>query len=140
GGKWAKHEGNQLGLVSPKIHGTNNPRNRPKIAESVGADKIDHGWKGIKDKKQEQQLRNHIAQESKGKNPRNSPAKLPEGVAEKMKAHQGRNAQNVGQIGQGAAGNLRRGGNLQRQGQGAFGEAQTGTDQHPAKGRKGQGQ
>jgi hypothetical protein len=152
GGKWAKRDGENLGLVSPRIHG-GNAKNHPKIAESAGADKIDHGWKGVKDKKQEQQLRNHIAKESKGKNPRNSPAKLPKGVAEKMKNHQGgRNAGlgqgQGGQAGKGTGG-LRPGDKRHGQGgdlQGGAGQAQGGAagggDQHPGKGgrRKGQGQ
>lgn len=150
GGKFAKHEGNQLGLVSPRIHGNKNPKFRPKIAESAGADKIDHGWKGIKDKKQERDLRNHIAGETKGKNPRNSPAKLPDGVAEKMKRHgSGQAAAQGGQGAGGQAGGLRPGGK-RRQGQGqmqgenlqggqAQGGAAGGADQHPGKGgRKGQ--
>ena len=149
GGKFARHEGNQLGLVSPKIHGTKNPKFRPNIAESAGANKIDHGWKGIKDKKQEQQVRNHFAQENKGKNPRNSPAKMPDGVAEKMKHHGQGAGQGAGQGGQTAGGGLRPGGKGrgqgQGQGQGLGGQAQGGAagggDQHPGKGRhKGQGQ
>jgi len=153
GGKFAKHDGNQLGLVSPRIHGNKNPKFRPKIAESAGADKIDHGWKGIKDKKQERDLRNHIAQETKGKTPRNSPAKLPDGVAEKMKRHGG--GQAAGQGGQvgpggqaagGGGGGLKPGGK-RKQGQGpmqgenlqggqAQGGAAGGADQHPGKGRR----
>ena len=156
GGKWARREGEQLGLVAPRIRGNKNPKFRPKIAESAGADKIDHGWKGVKDRKQEQQLRNHIAQESKGKNPRNSPAKLPQGAAEKMAKHGGgRHGKIIGaegarqgaQAGKGAGGGLRPGGKRGR-GQGAqgAGQAQAGgqaqggaRDQHPGKGRRGQG-
>jgi hypothetical protein len=151
GGKFARHEGNQLGLVSPKIHGTRNPKFKPNIAESAGANKIDHGWKGITDKKREQLARNHIAQESKGKNPRNSPAKLPPDLAEKMNRHGGgMNGQGGGQMGQGggqvAGGGLQPGGKGQPPGQGESfpgaqgGGAAAGGDQHPSKGRhKGQG-
>ena len=166
GGKWARREGEQLGLVAPRIRGNKNPRFRPKIAESAGADKIDHGWKGIKDRKQEQRLRNHIAQETKGKNPRNSPAKLPQGAAEKMAKHGGgRHGKIIGAEGtgrgaraaQGGGGGLRPGGKGGRRGQGAQAgpgqggarqagpgqqaQGRAGGDQHPGKrGRRGQGQ
>jgi hypothetical protein len=128
GGKWAQYNDNQLALVSPRIRGTKHPHNRPTIAESVGAAKIEHGWKGIRDKEQEQQVRDYVVEETKGKNPRNSPAKLPEAVAERM--NQKHNAQNVGPAG--TAGDA--------EGDGVD-QGQTGGDQHLRKGRhKGQGQ
>jgi len=146
GGKFARREGEQLGLVSPRIHGSRNPKMRPKIAESAGADKIDHGWNGIKDKKQEQQVRRHIAQETRGKSPRNTKAKLPDGVAEKAAQHQRRHEQGTGQAHGGGA--LKPGGKGHRQaqgeniqGQGQSGGAGTTGDQHPGKHRRsGQGQ
>src|SRR5205814_2539702 len=90
GGKFAKHEGNQLGLVSPHIKGERNPKHMPKTAESLSSDKIDHGWGN--DKNKERELKNHIAQENKGKNPRNSPAKLLPDVVQKLGKHGGRQA------------------------------------------------
>jgi hypothetical protein len=84
GGQFAKLEGNRLGLVSPRIRSERHLKYRPKPAESLDSDAIDHGWSGINDKKEERELRNRIARETKGKNPRNSPAKLPPDVAERL--------------------------------------------------------
>ncbi|MFL6513768.1 MAG: hypothetical protein ACJ8M1_01960, partial [Chthoniobacterales bacterium] len=149
GGKFARHEGDQLGLVSPRIRGTKHPKLKPQIAETAGADKIDHGWKGIKDKKQEQQVRNHIAQETKGRNPRNSPAKLPDGVAEKLKQKRGSGTQNLNQGGQpdalhprGKRGSKPNGQNNHGAGDQTGDQGQTtgaAGDQHPGK-RRHQGQ
>ncbi|MEY2538063.1 MAG: hypothetical protein QOG67_1803 [Verrucomicrobiota bacterium] len=157
GGKFAKHEGNQLGLVSPRIKGEKNPQHRPKTTENVGANKIDHGWNGV-NKKQQGELRNHIAKENNGKNPKNSPAQLTGDAAQKLGKHHGggQNAQAAGQQGgkgkgqgQGAgAGTLHPGGGKGK-GQGAGlqgggagqGQAQGGVNQHPGKGkRQGTGQ
>jgi uncharacterized protein DUF6600 len=149
GGKWAKHEGNQLGLVSPRIKGEKNPKHMPKTAESLGSDKIDHGWG--KDKNKEREVKNHIAQENKGKNPRNSPAKLPSDVAQKLGKHGGRQAGGEAGAG-GGAGNLHPGGKGKGKGEGqgqdlqargGQGQGAGGFDQHPGKGKgkgKGQGQ
>jgi hypothetical protein len=72
GGKFSKHEGNQLALLSPRIKGEKNPEHMPKTAESIGANKIDHGWNNVKDPKVKNDLKNKIAEESKGKNPKNA--------------------------------------------------------------------
>jgi len=143
GGKFARREGNQLGLVSPRIRGERNPKHMPKTAENVGANKIDHGWGGV-NKKQEGELKQHIAQETKGKNPKNSPATLPPDVAQKLGKQHG--ARGAAQTGQAGAGTLHPGGKGKGKAQGAGlqagaagqGQAQGGFNQHPGKG-KGQG-
>jgi hypothetical protein len=102
GGKFSQKEGNQLGLLSPHIKAEKNPNHMPKTAESIGANKIDHGWNNVKDPKVKNDLKNKIAEESKGKNPKNAPAQLPPDVAQKvMKKHGGAGA---GQPGGAAAG------------------------------------
>jgi hypothetical protein len=141
GGQFAKHEGNQLSLVSPRIRGERNPKHRPKAAESLDSNEIDHGWTGIKDKKEERELRNRIGQETRGKNPRNSPARLPADVVERLARHRG----TQGGAGQGlGGGNLHPGGKGKQgreMGEGAGqGQAATGADQPPGKKRKGRGQ
>jgi len=87
GGKYARLQGNRLGLVSPRIKNEPNPKHPPKIVDRFGTDKIDHGWKGVKDPKMRNQVKNHYAQESKGKTPKNTRAQVPNGVADKMKQH-----------------------------------------------------
>ena len=87
GGKYARLQGNRLGLVSPRIKNEPNPKHPPKIVDRFGTDKIDHGWKGVKDPKVRDQVKNHYAQESKGKTPKNTRAQVPNGVADKMKQH-----------------------------------------------------
>ena len=89
GGKFSKHEGNQLALLSPRIKGEKNPEHMPKTAESIGANKIDHGWNNVKDPKVKNDLKNKIAEESKGKNPKNAPAQLPPDVAQKVMKQRG---------------------------------------------------
>ena len=83
GGKFSKHEGNQLGLLSPHIKGEKNSKHAPKVAEHLGEDKIDKGWG--KDKNAEKRLKNHIAEENGGKNPKNNPARLTGNDAKQMK-------------------------------------------------------
>jgi hypothetical protein len=113
GGKFSKQEGNQLGLLSPHIKGEKNPQHTPKIAESLKSDKIDHGWNNVKDPKVRNDLKNKIANESKGKGPKNAKATLPSDVAQRIsKQHGG------AQAGGGQAG---------------------GGGQHPGKGNKGMG-
>src|SRR6202011_505563 len=65
GGKFSKKEGNQLALLSPKIH---------------------HGWSNVKDPKLEKQLKSKIASENKGKNMK---ATLPPDVAQKVMSKKG---------------------------------------------------
>ena len=89
GGKFSHLEGNQLALLSPRVKGEKNPKHVPKAAEHIGADKIDKGWSDIKDKKLEKQLRNKIAQESKGKTPKTAKATLPPDVADQINKHHG---------------------------------------------------
>ena len=82
GGKLSHLEGNQLGLVSPNIKGDKNSKHNPKTTETLGADKRDKGWGN--DKKQENTARNHIAQESKGKDPKNTKATLPSDLGDRV--------------------------------------------------------
>ena len=92
GGKFARQEGNQLALLSPRIRGDRNPKHTPRIAESLGSDKIDKGWGSVKDKNAEKQLRNHIAEESKGKDASTAKATLSPDVAQKLGRHHGAQA------------------------------------------------
>ncbi len=139
GGKYQKHDGDHLALHSPKIKGDKHPKHDPKVAEHVGKDKIDKGWG--KDKKAEREARNHIAQQNKGKNPKNTKGKLPSDVAQKIGKH-GKQAGAGGGDGQHPGGKGKKGqgkgaSSLAGEGQGAGG----GFNQHPGgKGKnKGQG-
>jgi hypothetical protein len=42
GGKFSKHEGNQLALLSPHVKGEKNPQHTPKVATTLGSNKVDH--------------------------------------------------------------------------------------------------
>ncbi|HTG15992.1 MAG TPA: DUF6600 domain-containing protein, partial [Blastocatellia bacterium] len=148
GGKYAQKQGNQLGLVSPNIKGNKNAR-QPKVAESLGSDKIDKGWSSAKANNKEKELKNHIAQETRGKTPKNTKGTLPPGVAEMQKKHHAGPGQSGAGAGQAATQQL--GGKGQHPGKGgkkglgtqtASGQAGAALDQHPgAKGKlKGQGQ
>jgi Family of unknown function (DUF6600) len=84
GGKRSHLEGNTLSVAAPKITPTKSPQHAPKVAATVPKNKVDKGWAGIKDPKVKTNLQNKIAQENKGKTPRNAPAKLPGEVASKL--------------------------------------------------------
>jgi uncharacterized protein DUF6600 len=84
GGRRSRLEGDTLSVAAPKIRPTRNPQHAPKVAATIPRDKVDKGWAGIKDPKVKANLQNKIAQETKGKTPRNAPAKLPREVASKL--------------------------------------------------------
>jgi len=84
GGKRSHLEGNTLSVAAPKITPTKNPQHAPKVAATIPKNKVDKGWAGIKDPKVKTNLQNKIAQETKGKTPKNAPAKLPGEVASKL--------------------------------------------------------
>ena len=84
GGKRSHLEGNTLSVAAPKITPTKNPQHAPKVAATIPKNKVDKGWAGIKDPKAKTNLQNKIAQETKGKTPKNAPAKLPGEVASKL--------------------------------------------------------
>jgi Family of unknown function (DUF6600) len=84
GGKRSHLEGNTLSVAAPKITPTKNPQHAPKVAATIPRDKVDKGWGGIKDPKVKANLQKKVAQENKGKTPRNAPAKLPREVASKL--------------------------------------------------------
>jgi hypothetical protein len=139
GGKFSQREGNQLALLSPHVKGEKNPKHNPKIAEALGSDKIDKGWGNVKDKKAEKELRNHIAEESKGKDPKTAKATLSPEVAQKLgKYHGSAAAGGPGPITaqQGGKGDKAKGVNAQSLTTG--GQAAGGFNQHPGKGHKGQ--
>ncbi|MEP7015095.1 MAG: DUF6600 domain-containing protein [Verrucomicrobiota bacterium] len=142
GGKFSKHEGNQLGLMSPHIKGEKNSKHLPKTAESLSADKIGHGWG--KDKKAEKEAKNYIAKENGGKNSKNTKATLPADVASQMK---------TGKHGSGNENALNAGGNLHPGGKhhkgvdaqnlttgGQDGAGSSGFNQHPLGKGKNKGQ
>lgn len=138
GGKYAKHEGNQLGLVSPHVKGGKNLQHEPKTAANLKSNQVDHGWNNVKDPKARQNLKNTIAQQNQGKSFKNAKASLPSDVQTKM---QNRNKSLAGAKTGGA-------GMGQHPGKGNKGigaQAQTGGgqgfNQHPGKGKQfGQGQ
>jgi hypothetical protein len=134
GGKHWNKEGNELALHSPKIKGNKNARH-PNSAEHVGKDKIDKGWGSAKAKGKEKELRNHVAQETKGKNPKNTKGTLPPGVAEKQKQHAG-----AGQMGGQHPGGKGKGKGQGQMGAGAGQAAGGGFNQHPGGKGKGKGQ
>jgi hypothetical protein len=84
GGKRSHLEGNTLSVAAPKITPTKNPQHAPKVAATIPRDKVDKGWGGIKDPKVKANLQKKIAQETRGKTPKNAPAKLPRDVASKL--------------------------------------------------------
>src|SRR6266480_639808 len=128
GGKYAKHEGNQLGLVSPHVKGGTNLQHDPKVAANLKSNQVDHGWNNIKDPKTQRDLKNKIAQQNQGKSPKNAKATLPSDAKTRMqnrnkalaggpaggagagqhpgKGNKGVNAQSLKTGGQGAAGGV----------------------------------
>lgn len=88
GGKHSHLDGNQLALVSPNVKGGKNSKHNPKIAETLGRDKVDGGWGGVNKNKQKE-LRDQIATQSKGKDPKTDKATLPPDVAQKIGKHHG---------------------------------------------------
>jgi hypothetical protein len=142
GGKFSKKEGNQLALLSPHVKGDKNSKHSPKTAEHIGADKIDKGWGNGKDKKLENQARNHIAEESKGKDPKNTKATLPSDVAQKIGKHHGGGqmaTQQLGGKGQHPGGVNKGSSALPLTAGGQAGGNGEKKDQHPGKGQnKGQ--
>ena len=64
-----------------------NPKFVPKIAEKVSDAKIDHGWNELKDQKVKTDLKNKIAEQSKGQTPLTTKATLPPDVAQKLTLH-----------------------------------------------------
>ena len=107
GGKHSHLEGNTLALTAPKITPTKDPKHAPKIAATIPKEKIDKGWNGIKDPKVKNDLKNKIAQQTKGLTPKNAPAKLPPDVASQIAkgpgapGRQGQKPGAAGQLGKG---------------------------------------
>ena len=81
-GQFAHKQGNQLALLSPRIKANIQPLHSPKIAETLKADKIDKGWGSVKDLKIKNDLKKHIADQTKGQNPKTMKATLPTDVAQ----------------------------------------------------------
>jgi hypothetical protein len=84
GGKGSHLEGNTLSVHAPKITPTKNPQHAPKVAATIPKNKVNKGWAGIKDPKAKANLQNKIAEQTKGKTPKNAPAKLPGDVASRL--------------------------------------------------------
>ncbi len=80
-GSFSQVKGNQLSLVAPRVIPNVKAAAVPKIAQTIKAPKIDHGWSGIKDPKVAAQLRAKVASEAKGKTPQNTHAQLPAGLS-----------------------------------------------------------
>ncbi len=79
-GKFSQVQGNQLSLVAPSVIPKTKAVALPKIARTISAPKIDHGWSKITDPKVAAQLKAKVAAESKGLTPQNTHAKLPAGL------------------------------------------------------------
>src|SRR5262249_37548234 len=87
-GQFARKQGNQLALLSPRIQDGVVATHTPKIAETLGSDKTDKGWP--KDPKIKNDLKNRIAEQTKGQNPKTTKATLPADVAQNvLKKHGG---------------------------------------------------
>ena len=144
-GQFARKQGNQLALLSPRIQGGVAATHTPRIAETLGSDKIDKGWP--KDPKIKNDLKNRIAEQNKGINPKTTRATLPPDVAQNLKKghgggqhpgapfnqHPGGNVRDkgLGQVGgTGGAGNVKPGGGGQGTGGQASGGGQGGP-KHP---------
>ena len=112
-GQFARKQGNQLALLSPRIQGGVAATHTPRIAETLGSDKIDKGWP--KDPKIKNDLKNRIAEQNKGINPKTTRATLPPDVAQNLKKGHG-----VGQH-PGAPFNQHPGGNVRDKGLGQVG-------------------
>ncbi|HLW35024.1 MAG TPA: DUF6600 domain-containing protein [Chthoniobacterales bacterium] len=85
GGKHSQLDGDHLAIHSPNVKGDG--KHVPKTDAHLASNKVDHGWKDVKGDKRNQ-IKNHIAQESKGKSPMNTKATLPTDVAQKTGKHQ----------------------------------------------------
>ncbi|HEY3836909.1 MAG TPA: DUF6600 domain-containing protein, partial [Bryobacteraceae bacterium] len=80
GGAGRRIEGNTLVIFAPNITQQASPKVIPKIAATVPDNKIDHGWNGVKDPKVKSELKNQIAQQTKGRTPETTKAILPPAV------------------------------------------------------------
>lgn len=96
-GRHSSMEGNTLSLVSPQVTATKTPKHRPAVTEKIPAGETDKGWGQVRDPKVQTDLKNKIAQETKGATPKTLEAKLtPEQLDKVAKARDQKNAQNLG--------------------------------------------
>jgi hypothetical protein len=139
GGKHAKLEGNTLALAAPRVKPTSNPQHAPKVAATIPKEKVDKGWSAVKDPKVRSNLQNKIAQQNKGLNPRNAPAKLPSDVASRVSS-KAATAPRAGARAAGAAqlGNLPKGAVVQQRGAGRAGRKEAGARPGAKLGRPGE--
>jgi hypothetical protein len=77
GGIGSRLQGNTFVVFTPSVTAQPNPRVLPEVAATVPDNKIDHGWADVKDQKLKTQLRNEIAQQTKGQTPETTKAVLP---------------------------------------------------------------
>ena len=84
-GKHSQLEGDHLAIHSPNVKGDG--KHVPKTAATLASNKVDHGWKNVKDQAAQNKIKDHIAQENKGKSPMNTKATLPSDVAQKTGKH-----------------------------------------------------
>ncbi|HWY51144.1 MAG TPA: DUF6600 domain-containing protein [Chthoniobacterales bacterium] len=77
GGIGSRLQGNTFTVFTPQVTAQPNPRVLPQVAATVPDNKIDHGWADVKDQKLKTQLRNDIAQQTKGQTPETTKAVLP---------------------------------------------------------------
>jgi hypothetical protein len=88
-GQFAQKQGNQLVFLSPRIQG-GAATHTPKFAETLKADRIDKGWGSVKDPKIKDDLRKHIADQTRGQTPKTTRATVPPDVAQNvLKKHGG---------------------------------------------------
>ena len=86
-GKNSKMQGNKLTLHSPDVTKDGTAKHVPKTDTHLASNKVDHGWNKVKNDKTKNDLKNHIAQENKGRNPSNTKATLPTDLAQKSGKH-----------------------------------------------------
>src|SRR6266487_1524976 len=96
-GGFAYKQGNQLALLTPRIQ-RGPVAHTPKIAETLGPDKIDKGWP--KDPKIRNDLRKHIADQTGGQTPKTTRATVPPDVAQNVSKKHGGPQQSGGPLNQ----------------------------------------
>jgi Family of unknown function (DUF6600) len=127
-GHHSKFDGKNLAIHSPNVRADGKSKHPPKTDTHLSANKVNHGWKGV-NKNAKNQIKNHIAQENKGRTPKNTKATVPSNLTKKAGAtgrHPGKGPKGPGTGPKSTAGGHHAAGSL---------------GQHPGKGKtKSQGQ
>ena len=83
-------------LNSRRIQGGVAATHTPRIAETLGSDKIDKGWP--KDPKIQNDLRKHVAEQTRGQTPKTTRATVPPDVAQNVSKKHGGSQQTSGSV------------------------------------------